>query len=51
MANIHDRIAEALGWSVEATKRFSLQYLRELVRPVSPKLAHEITALIQRMPK
>lgn len=42
MASLHDRIAEVLGWSVSETTAFSLLSLRELVRPVSPKLTHEI---------
>lgn len=41
--SLHARVAHALGWTeVEAT-RFSLPTLRDLVRPVSAKLAHEIT--------
>lgn len=42
MATLHDRIAEVLGWSVSETKTFSLLSLRDLVRPISPKLTHEI---------
>jgi hypothetical protein len=41
------RIAEALGWTEEQTLGFSLQALRELVRPVSKKLAHELDVAIQ----
>jgi len=44
---LHERIAEKLGWSVAETKSMSLQTLRELVRPVSAKLAHEITYSIR----
>lgn len=44
--NIHARIAEALGWTIEEVQSFSLQTLRDLVRPVSPKLAREITLSI-----
>lgn len=40
---LHERIAEALGWSVEETRSYSLQALRELVWLPSPKLAYEIT--------
>lgn len=43
MTNLKERIAQALGWTVEQTNTFSLQALRDLVRPVSPKLAHELT--------
>jgi hypothetical protein len=44
---LHERIAEALGWTVKETQSFSFQTLRDLVRPVSPKLAHELTVAIQ----
>jgi hypothetical protein len=44
---LHDRIAKALGWEVSNTRSFSLASLRDLVRPVSPKLAHDITTAIQ----
>jgi len=44
---LHDRIAKALGWSVSDTRSFSLATLRDLVRPVSAKLAHDITTAIQ----
>ena len=44
---LHERIAQALGWTKEETQSFSLQSLREVVRPVSPKLAHELSTLIQ----
>jgi hypothetical protein len=37
------RVALALGWTVDEVRSFSLPALRDLVRPVSPKLAHEIT--------
>lgn len=43
---LHERIAKALGWTVEQAQSFSLPALRDLVRPVSPKLAHEITLAI-----
>ena len=33
------RIAEALGWSLRDVRSMSLHSLRELVRPVSAKLA------------
>jgi hypothetical protein len=44
---LHQRIAAALGWTEEQTKSFSLAALRDLVRPVNAKLAHELTQLIQ----
>jgi hypothetical protein len=44
---LHERIAEALGWTVDQARSFSLPALRELVRPVSMKLAYEITLQIQ----
>jgi hypothetical protein len=47
MDGLHERIAKALGWTVEETRSFSLPALRDLVRPVSMKLAHEITIAIQ----
>lgn len=37
------RVADALGWSVSDVHSFSLPALRELVRSVSDKLAHELT--------
>jgi hypothetical protein len=40
---MHARIALALGWSLEDVRSFSLPALRELVRPVAPELAEEIT--------
>jgi hypothetical protein len=44
---LHERIAKVLGWTVEEAKSFSLPALREVVRPVSMKLAYEITLQIQ----
>lgn len=46
MTSLKSRIAQALGWDLEDTQRFSLQSLRELVRGTHPKLAHEITQQI-----
>jgi len=43
---LHGRIAQALGWTVEQARSFSLSAMRELVRPVSAELAEEITARI-----
>jgi hypothetical protein len=45
--NLHERIAKTLGWSVQDTQSCSLPTLRELVRPVSPPLAYEISQVIQ----
>jgi DNA-binding cell septation regulator SpoVG len=45
--NLHARIAQALNWKEEETKQFSMQSLRDLVRPISPKLAQEISQAIQ----
>jgi hypothetical protein len=45
--NLHARIAEALGWTEAEVKSFSFQSLRELVRPVNPKLAHELDEAIR----
>jgi len=45
--SLHERIAEALGWSVKDTQGFSFQTLRDLVRPVNPKLAYELTEAIR----
>jgi hypothetical protein len=44
------RIGDALGWTDEQVHSVSLPSLRELVRPVSPKLAYELTLLIRRYP-
>lgn len=41
--SLHDRIAAAIGWPVSEVRRFSLLSLRDIVRPVSAKLAHECT--------
>ena len=45
--NLHARIAEKLGWSVEETRGFSLATLREFVRVKHPKLAAEISDVIR----
>ena len=44
---LHTRIAAVLGWTVAETQSMSMASLRELVRPVSAKLAHEITEHIR----
>lgn len=41
------RIAATLGWHVDDVKKFSLQSLREFVRPVSVKVTHEIETAIR----
>lgn len=46
---LHERIATALGWTVEQTQSFDLKSLRELVRPISAKLVHEITLAMKRI--
>jgi hypothetical protein len=45
--SIHERIATALGWTEAEVKSFSFQSLREVVRPVSPKLAAELDEAIR----
>jgi hypothetical protein len=45
--DLHERIAEALGWTEKEVKSFSFQTLREMVRPVSPKLTHELDVAIR----
>lgn len=47
MSNLHERAAKALGWSVKDAQSFSMQGLRELVRPVDPDLAREMDYVIQ----
>lgn len=44
---LRERIAEALGWSVQDTLSFNHAQLRELVKAVSPKLAHELSVIIR----
>ena len=39
---LHERIAQALGWTLADAQSFSLLALRDLVRPVDAKLAYEI---------
>lgn len=45
--SLHERIAAALGWTVKDAQSLSLASLREMVRPVSPKLTHELTVAIE----
>lgn len=47
MDKLHERIAKRLGWTKKETESLSLQALRDLVRPVDAKLAHEITRAIE----
>lgn len=42
-----ERVAAALGWSVEDVQSMSYQSLRDLVRPVSEKLAAELTSAMR----
>lgn len=44
---MHERAAAALGWSVAQTQSMSLATLRDLVRPINPALAGEMTRAIQ----
>lgn len=43
----HRRAEQALGWKEGESASFSLLALRDLLHPVAPKLAFEITQLIQ----
>ena len=45
--DLHERIAESLGWTKKEAQSFSLPTLREFVRTVNPKLAHEITLVMR----
>jgi hypothetical protein len=49
LRGIQERAAKALGWSLQDVQSMSLASLREQVRPVSPKLAHELTEAIREM--
>ena len=46
VVKIRKRAAELLGWSLADTYGVSLAMLREMVQDKSPKLAHEISAVI-----
>lgn len=48
MVTLHERIAAVLGWTVKETQGFSLQALREMVRAKDPRLAEEISGVVQR---
>jgi hypothetical protein len=45
--DLHKRIAAALRWTERDAQSFSLLTLRDLVRPVSPKLADEIAEVVR----
>lgn len=47
MSDLHDRAARVLGWSPADVRSLSMHSLRELVRPVDPALADEISLAIQ----
>jgi hypothetical protein len=47
MSDLHERIANVLGWSVKDAQSLSMQALRELVRPVDPDLAKELDYMIR----
>lgn len=47
MSDLHDRIASALGWTPAEARSLSMHSLRDLVRPVNPELAQEISHVIQ----
>ena len=47
MSDLHDRVAKALGWSARDVRAVSMQSLRDLVRPVDPDLAQELSYAIQ----
>lgn len=44
---LHARIAAALGWTDVEVRSFSLLTLRDIVRPTSQKLAHEIDCVLK----
>jgi hypothetical protein len=46
-STLHTRIAEALGWTEAEVKSVSFQSLRDIVRPISQKLANELEAAIR----
>lgn len=43
---LHERIATALGWSLQDAHSFSLQALREML-PIDSKLRREVTRAIE----
>ena len=46
--NLHARIADALGWTLDEVQSFSLPALRELVRAIDPALGNEISLVMRR---
>lgn len=46
-STIHERVAAAIGWSLEDVQSLPLPALRNVVRAVSPKLSEEISRLIR----
>ena len=47
LESLHGRIAKALKWNLRDVQSMSLATLRDLIRPISPKLAEEISQGIQ----
>lgn len=47
MSDLHERVAKALGWSTTDVQSMSMHALRDLVRPVDPGLAQELSYAIQ----
>jgi hypothetical protein len=47
LEELHTRIANTLGWKKSEVRSFSLAYLREMVRQKNPKLAGQISDVIQ----
>jgi len=47
MSDLYARAATALGWSPTDARSVSMPSLRDLVRPVNPDLAQEISLAIQ----
>lgn len=47
ISSLHKAIARVLNWPEAEVTRMNLATLRELVRPLSPKLYAEIASVIQ----
>lgn len=47
LSDLHQRIASTLQWPLEEVQSFSLPTLRELIRPLSSKLVHEISSFMR----
>lgn len=43
------RISQTLNWSLKDVKSMSFRSLRKHVQPISPKLSHELTVLIDHL--